>query len=60
VLTIGSGGPLALAASRALLKYTDFDAERVAREAVIIAAGIDIYTNDELTVEVLDAGAPQE
>lgn len=56
VLTIGSGGPMALAAARALLKHTDFDAERVAREAVTIAAGIDIYTNDTLTVEVLAGG----
>jgi ATP-dependent HslUV protease subunit HslV len=59
VLTIGSGGPIALAAARALLEHTDFDAEKVAREAVRIAAGIDIYTNDELTVEVLTAGDAQ-
>ncbi|MGD8327898.1 MAG: ATP-dependent protease subunit HslV [Acidobacteriota bacterium] len=56
VLTIGSGGPMALAAARALLTHTDFDAERIAREAVGIAAAIDIYTNDQLTVEVLAAG----
>ncbi len=59
VLTIGSGGPMALAVSRALLAHTDFDAEKVAREAVTIASGIDIYTNDELTVEVLSAGAAE-
>ncbi len=56
VLTIGSGGPMALAAARALLAHTDFDAETIAREAVRIASGIDIYTNDRLTVEVLAAG----
>ena len=56
VLTIGSGGPMALAAARALLAHTDFDAETIAREAVRIASGIDIYTNDQLTVEVLAAG----
>lgn len=56
LLTIGSGGPMALAAARALLQHTDFVAERIAREAVAIAAGIDIYTNDELTVEVLSVG----
>jgi ATP-dependent HslUV protease subunit HslV len=53
VLTIGSGGPLALAVARALLRHTDFDAEKIAREAVEIAAGIDIYTNDRLTVIAL-------
>lgn len=56
VLTIGSGGPMALAAARALLGHTELDAEQVAREAVAIAAGIDIYTNDGLTVEVLTTG----
>jgi ATP-dependent HslUV protease subunit HslV len=56
VLTIGSGGPMALAAARALLAHTEFGAEQIAREAVSIASGIDIYTNDQLTVEVLAAG----
>ena len=60
VLTIGSGGPMALAAARALLQQTDFDAETIAREAVTIAAGIDIYTNDTLTVEVLSAAGDSE
>ena len=60
VLTIGSGGPMALATARALLKHTDFNAETIAREAVTIAAGIDIYTNDELTVEVLSVESTPE
>ncbi len=55
VLTIGSGGPLALAAARTLLRHSDYDAETIAREAVSVAAEIDIYTNDRLTVEVLHA-----
>ena len=55
ILTIGSGGPIALAAARALIEHTDFGAEQVAREAVSIAADIDIYTNDKLSVEVLDS-----
>ncbi len=59
VLTIGSGGPMALAAARALLQHTDFDAETVAREAVTVAADIDIYTNHELTIEVLSAGSAE-
>ena len=53
VLTIGSGGPLALAAARTLLRHTDYDAQTIAREAVGVAAEIDIYTNDQLTVELL-------
>jgi len=60
ILTIGSGGPMALAAARALLTHTDFDAEKIAREAVVVASGIDIYTNDQLTVEVLAGGDPQD
>lgn len=56
ILVIGSGGSLALAAARVLLRHTDFDAERVVREAMLTAADIDIYTNDQLTVETLDAG----
>jgi ATP-dependent HslUV protease subunit HslV len=60
VLTIGSGGPMALAAARALLQHTDFVAETIAREAVAIAAGIDIYTNDKLTVEVLSVDGKRE
>ena len=51
---------MALAAARALLQQTDFDAETIAREAVTIAAGIDIYTNDTLTVEVLSAAGDSE
>jgi ATP-dependent HslUV protease subunit HslV len=51
VLGIGSGGVAAMAAARALLRHTALDARGVAVEALRIAAGIDIYTNDELTVE---------
>ena len=51
---------MALAAARALLQHTDFVAETIAREAVAIAAGIDIYTNDELTVEVLSVDGKRE
>ena len=53
LLAIGSGGPFALAAARALSLHTELDAEAIAREAMKIAAGICIYTNDNLTVEVL-------
>jgi ATP-dependent HslUV protease subunit HslV len=53
ILTIGSGGPIALAAARVLMRHTELDAEGVAREALAIASEIDIYTNDQITVEVL-------
>lgn len=51
VLGIGSGGVAAVAAARALLAHTDLGPRTVAAEAMRIAAGIDIYTNDELTLE---------
>jgi len=57
VLAIGSGGPCALAAARALLDETALDAEAVARKALAIAAQIDIYTNDAAVVETLGQGA---
>jgi ATP-dependent HslUV protease, peptidase subunit HslV len=50
---IGSGGPVALAAARALVRHTDLPAGEVARAAMEIAAGIDIYTNDRIAVEEL-------
>ena len=55
VAGIGSGGNYALAAARALVD-TDAEAEAIARKAMAIAAEICIYTNDKLTVEVIDAG----
>jgi ATP-dependent HslUV protease subunit HslV len=51
VLSVGSGSIAAMAAARALLAHTEFDARTVATEAMRIAAGIDIYTNDHLTIE---------
>jgi ATP-dependent HslUV protease subunit HslV len=51
VLAIGSGGTYALAAARALLRYTDQSAEEIARAAMQIAASICIYTNDEITLQ---------
>jgi ATP-dependent HslUV protease subunit HslV len=53
LVAVGSGGPFALAAARALVSHTDLDAAAVAREAMKIAAGICIYTNDHITVESL-------
>ncbi len=51
VIAIGSGGNYALAAARALLRHTDMDAEGIARTAMEIAAGICVFTNDQLVVE---------
>ncbi|MBO4301001.1 MAG: ATP-dependent protease subunit HslV [Desulfovibrio sp.] len=50
---IGSGGPYALAAARALARHSDMDAENIVRSAMRIAAEICVYTNDHLTVETL-------
>ena len=53
IIGIGSGGKYALAAARALIDRDDLDAEAVARRAMEIAAGICIYTNENVTVEIL-------
>jgi ATP-dependent HslUV protease subunit HslV len=53
LLAIGSGGPFALAAARALLTHTKLGADEIAREAMKIASTICIYTNDNITIEVL-------
>ena len=53
ILAIGSGGSFALAATRALAKHTPMSAEEIARESLLIASGICIYTNDNITVETL-------
>jgi ATP-dependent HslUV protease, peptidase subunit HslV len=54
IIGIGSGGGYALAAARALIGVDSIDAEEVARRAMLIAAGICIYTNDKITIEKLD------
>ncbi len=54
IIAIGSGGPYALAAARALMKHSQLSAPEVVRESLMIAAGICIYTNTHLTVETLD------
>jgi len=50
VAAIGSGGPYALAAARALVGHSDLDALSIAREAMKIAASICLYTNEEIIV----------
>jgi ATP-dependent HslUV protease subunit HslV len=53
IVAVGSGGPYALAAARALIRHTSLDATALATEALRIAAGICIYTNDAIVVESL-------
>ncbi|HEU5182338.1 MAG TPA: ATP-dependent protease subunit HslV [Candidatus Polarisedimenticolia bacterium] len=53
LIALGSGGPLALAAARALIKHSDLDAPTIATEAMRITSDIDIYTNDNIAVETL-------
>ena len=53
VAAIGSGGPFALAAARALSAHSDLDAGAIAREAMKIAASICVYTNDHLVFHEL-------
>src|SRR5512141_2056658 len=53
VVAIGSGGPYALAAARALLAHSDLGARAIAEEALKIAGEICIYTNGNLTIEEL-------
>ncbi|RLB34622.1 MAG: HslU--HslV peptidase proteolytic subunit [Deltaproteobacteria bacterium] len=50
VAAIGSGGPYALAAARALLAHSNLDALSIAREAMKIAASICVYTNEKIIV----------
>ncbi len=54
VLAIGSGGPYALAAARALIGHSDLSAKEITEEAMHIASEICIFTNDRIRVEELD------
>jgi ATP-dependent HslUV protease subunit HslV len=53
ILGIGSGGPYALAAAKALAQSTDLDARAIAERAMAIAASICVYTNASVTIEEL-------
>ena len=54
IAAIGSGGPYAHAAARALVQSTDLSAGEIARRSLEIAASLCIYTNDYVTVETLE------
>lgn len=55
VFAIGSGGPYAAAAARALMDKTDLDAFEIAKTAMEIAADMDVYTNSNFTTLSLKA-----
>ncbi len=53
IIGIGSGGAYAAAAARALVRHSALSARQIAEEAMHIAAGICVYTNDQITIEEL-------
>ena len=53
IAAIGSGGPFALSAARALLQYTELDALKIAEASMTIAGQTCIYTNETFTIEEL-------
>ncbi len=53
VIAIGSGGNFALAAAKALIKYTNLTAEEIAKESILIASSICVYTNNNVICEVI-------
>lgn len=53
IVAIGTGGPYAQAAARALVAHSDLDAKVIAQEAMKITADICIYTNDQIVIEEL-------
>lgn len=58
LIAIGSGGPFAQAAARALLDSSDLNAKQIVEKSLHIAADICIYTNQNLTIECLDIDSP--
>ncbi len=53
VVGIGSGGPFATAAAKALVRHSTLSTEDIVRESLRVAADIDIYTNDNINIEEL-------
>ncbi|MBW3543500.1 MAG: ATP-dependent protease subunit HslV [Planctomycetes bacterium] len=56
IIGIGSGGPYAASAARALVRHSSLPAREIVAEALKIAAEIDVYTNDSIVVEELPCG----
>jgi ATP-dependent HslUV protease subunit HslV len=57
LIAIGSGGPFAQSAARALAENTDLSAKEIVTKSLGIAASICIYTNENLTIEELDSNS---
>ena len=53
IVAIGSGGPYALGAARALVKHTQMSAREIVEEALGLAGQLDIYTNEQIFIEEL-------
>ena len=53
LVAVGSGGPCALAAARALARHTELAAREITDRALRIASEIDIFTNDQIVIEEL-------
>lgn len=53
IIGIGSGGPYAMAAARALVRFSDLDARGIVEEAMKIAASLCVYTNEKITIEII-------
>jgi len=54
IVAIGSGGPYALAAARALVYHTKLNASEIVKTAMRIASEICIYTNNQITMEIIE------
>ena len=53
IVAIGSGGPYALGAARALVKHTQMSARDIVQEAMLLAGQLCIYTNEQIMIEEL-------
>ncbi len=53
IIGIGSGGPYALAAARALMNHTELAADKIVRESIGLAASVCVYTNDRIVIETI-------
>lgn len=60
LIGIGSGGPFALSAARALINQMDLDAQQIAERSMQIAADMCIYTNTNLTIEIISKTGPNQ
>lgn len=54
IAAIGSGGPYALAAARAMKNFTEMEAREIAQNAIKIASEICVYTNDHISIETIE------